>query len=99
VTSSAANDTPRCPPRGPILVEILLGDVINGNSRVRFHAPQEAIGVSHILGEVWFLLDVQAHYAIPGELVEGGQLLALHYSPARNEARRSPSRQAGPTGP
>lgn len=36
------------------------------------------IDVSDILGPGWFLLDVQAHYPIPGELVEGGQLLALH---------------------
>ena len=35
------------------------------------------IDVSDILGKGWFLLDVQAHYAISGELVEGGQLLAL----------------------
>jgi hypothetical protein len=41
------------------------------------------IDVSSILGEGWFLLDVQAHYAISGELVEGGQLLALHYSPGK----------------
>jgi hypothetical protein len=41
------------------------------------------IDVSDILGEGWFLLDVQAHYAIPGELVEGGQLLALHYPPGK----------------
>jgi hypothetical protein len=39
------------------------------------------IDVSDILGEGWFLLDVQAHYAQPGELVEGGQLLALHIPP------------------
>jgi hypothetical protein len=25
-----------------------------------------------------FLVDVQAHYSIPGELVQGGQLLAMH---------------------
>jgi hypothetical protein len=41
------------------------------------------IDVSDILGEGWFLLDVQAHYAIPGELVEGGQLLAIHYPTGR----------------
>jgi hypothetical protein len=40
------------------------------------------IDVSDILGEDWFLLDVQAHYNIGDlELVEGGQLLALHYPP------------------
>lgn len=41
------------------------------------------IDVSDILGEGWFLLDVQAHYGIAGELVEGGQLLALHYPPGK----------------
>jgi len=39
------------------------------------------IDASDILGEGWFLLDVQAHYSLAGELVEGGQLLALHYPP------------------
>ena len=41
------------------------------------------IDVSDILGDGWFLLDVQAHYGIAGELVEGGQLLALHYPPGK----------------
>ncbi len=36
------------------------------------------ITMEDILGKGWYLLDVQAHYGIPGELVEGGQLLALH---------------------
>ena len=37
------------------------------------------IDVSKILGKGWFLGDVQAHYAHPDpELVEGGQLFALH---------------------
>jgi hypothetical protein len=31
-----------------------------------------------ILGEGWYLLDVQAHYGTDTELVEGGQFLALH---------------------
>lgn len=35
------------------------------------------VDASALLGPGWFLLDSQAHYAIPGELVEGGQLLAL----------------------
>ena len=40
------------------------------------------IEVSDILGEGWFLLDVQAHYNIGDpELVEGGQLVALHAPP------------------
>lgn len=42
------------------------------------------INVSAILGEGWFLLDVQAHYSISGELVEGGQLLAMHIPPGTN---------------
>jgi len=36
------------------------------------------IDVSSILGPGMFLCDVQAHYAITGELVEGGQLLAMY---------------------
>jgi Bacterial protein of unknown function (DUF839) len=42
------------------------------------------IDVSTILGSGWYLLDVQAHYN-PGdpELVEGGQLLAMHIPPGR----------------
>jgi len=35
------------------------------------------------LGEGWYLLDLQAHYTIGGELVEGGQLLALHVPPGK----------------
>lgn len=35
------------------------------------------IDVSSILGPGMFLTVVQAHYTIPGELVEGGQLLAM----------------------
>jgi hypothetical protein len=40
------------------------------------------IDVFPILGNGWYLLDVQAHFAIPGELVEGGQLLAMFIDPA-----------------
>ncbi len=39
------------------------------------------IDAKDILGDGWFLLDVQAHYSIPGELVQGGQLLALYVDP------------------
>jgi hypothetical protein len=39
------------------------------------------IDASRILGPGWFVGTVQAHYALGGELVEGGQLFAL-YSPA-----------------
>ncbi|BAZ33978.1 5'-nucleotidase/2',3'-cyclic phosphodiesterase (plasmid) [Cylindrospermum sp. NIES-4074] len=35
------------------------------------------IDAQDILGAGWFLLDVQAHYGISGEVVEGGQLLAF----------------------
>lgn len=42
------------------------------------------IDASDILGEGWFLLDVQAPYNIGDpELVAGGQLLALHVPPGR----------------
>jgi hypothetical protein len=34
-----------------------------------------------ILGEGWYLVDVQAHYGTDAELVEGGQLLAIHIPP------------------
>jgi len=37
------------------------------------------IDASAILGDGWFLLDVQAHYVIGGELVQGGQILAAHF--------------------
>jgi hypothetical protein len=43
------------------------------------------IDVSNILGEGWFLLDVQAHYTIAGELAEGGQLLALKLPTDRSD--------------
>ncbi len=36
------------------------------------------IDVSSILGPGMFLIDDQAHYAITGEVVEGGQLLAMY---------------------
>lgn len=42
------------------------------------------IDVSGILGEGWYLLDVQAHKASADpELVEGGQLLAMHIPPGK----------------
>jgi len=41
------------------------------------------IDMGSILGEGWYLLDVQAHYPTTTELVEGGQLLALHVPPGR----------------
>ncbi|MEG3437597.1 alkaline phosphatase PhoX [Pannus brasiliensis CCIBt3594] len=47
------------------------------------------IDMEDILGPGWFLLDVQAHYPISGELVEGGQLLAL-YNPSTAAAAGVP---------
>jgi hypothetical protein len=46
---------------------------------------EESSGVipAPFLGQGWYLLDVQAHYAISGELVQGGQLLALHVPPGK----------------
>jgi hypothetical protein len=41
------------------------------------------VDVSRILGDGWFLADVQAHYAKEEALVEGGQLLALHVPPGK----------------
>ena len=46
---------------------------------------EESSGIvpARFLGEGWYLLDVQAHYAISGELVQGGQLLAMHVPPGK----------------
>ena len=48
---------------------------------------EESSGVieaTDILGDGWFLLDVQeAHPSLDPELVSGGQLLALHIPPGR----------------
>jgi hypothetical protein len=44
------------------------------------------IDISAILGSGWYLLDVQAHYnpdSSDPELVEGGQLLAMHIPPRK----------------
>jgi hypothetical protein len=46
-----------------------------------FNQDEESSGVidvQDILGPGMYLLDVQAHYNIPGELVQGGQLLAMY---------------------
>lgn len=49
------------------------------------------IDASHLLGEGWFLLTVQAHYKHPDpELVEGGQLLALHVPPGKGSGGDGP---------
>ncbi len=46
---------------------------------------EESSGIipARFLGEGWYLLDVQAHYTITGELVQGGQLLAMHVPPGK----------------
>jgi hypothetical protein len=46
---------------------------------------EESSGVipAPFLGEGWYLGDVQAHYAQDAELVEGGQLFALHIPPGK----------------
>jgi hypothetical protein len=46
---------------------------------------EEASGIipAPFLGAGRYLLDMQAHYAIGGELVQGGQLLALHVPPGK----------------
>ena len=41
------------------------------------------IPMDDILGDGWWLLDVQSHYGTDAELVEGGQLLGLHFAPGQ----------------
>jgi hypothetical protein len=48
------------------------------------------IDISSILGPGMFLVDVQAHYSIPGELVEGGQLLVMYNANAVTGAYDAP---------
>jgi hypothetical protein len=53
-----------------------------------FNQDEESSGVipmDDILGAGWYLLDVQAHYDImDAELVQGGQLLAIHLPPGQS---------------
>jgi hypothetical protein len=56
-----------------------------------FNQDEESSGVidvSAILGSGWYLLDVQAHYPKGPELVEGGQLLAVHIPPGKFKVTR-----------
>lgn len=49
-----------------------------------YNQDEESSGIidaSKVLGKGWYLLDVQAHYGIAGELVEDGQLLAIYVPP------------------
>jgi hypothetical protein len=41
-----------------------------------------------ILGAGWYLLDVKAHYETDTELVEGGQLLAIHLPGVRGKRKQ-----------
>lgn len=53
---------------------------LNLAATLPFNQDEESSGVidaRDILGPGWWLLDTQAHYPIAGELVEGGQLMAL----------------------
>ncbi len=69
------------------MVEVAAHDssrFINGNAGYLGTQDEESSGIidaKDILGDGWFLFDVQAHYSITGELVEGGQLAALYVSP------------------
>ena len=52
------------------------------------------IDASDVLGDGWFLVDVQAHLVvnplIDPELVEGGQLLAMYIDPKIGGGKRDP---------
>jgi hypothetical protein len=53
-----------------------------------FNQDEESSGIIplyDILGEGWLLCDVQAHYNLDTELVEGGQLIALHFPPGQEK--------------
>ena len=39
------------------------------------------IDAANLIGQGWFLLDVQAHTSLGGSLVEPGQLLAMYVNP------------------
>jgi hypothetical protein len=51
------------------------------NAPGRLTIDEEASGIfdaKDILGDNWFVLNSQAHYGLGGELVEGGQLMAMY---------------------
>ncbi|MBK9717300.1 MAG: choice-of-anchor D domain-containing protein [Saprospiraceae bacterium] len=62
---------------------------ISGNNTDDFLTQDEEssgiIDVQEILGSGMFLLADQAHYSIPGEVVEGGQLLTM-YNPSTDKS-------------
>lgn len=46
---------------------------------------EEASGIfdaKDLLGDGWFIMNTQSHYNITGELVQGGQMLAMYVDPA-----------------
>ena len=63
---------------------------VNGVNPAKFLTQDEetsgVIDVSHILGKGHYLVNVQAHKAIPGELVENGQLLVMNIDSATPSA-------------
>jgi hypothetical protein len=53
-----------------------------------YNNDEESSGIIdayNTLGRGWFLLDVQAHYPIAGELFQGGQMLALYNPDSDND--------------
>lgn len=57
------------------------GGALNLAAAAPFSIDEEASGVvdiSDILGDGWYLMDVQAHYNTDAETVQGGQLLAFY---------------------
>lgn len=57
-----------------------------GNFLTQDEESSGIIPMDEILGEGWYLFDVQAHYNIgDAELVEGGQLGLLHFPPGREK--------------
>lgn len=70
-------------PFGDNMVEIGISDAARFTTGAAgfLTVDEETSGIidaQDMLGEGWFLLNMQAHYAISGELVEGGQLLAVY---------------------
>ena len=66
--------------------EPALFDPLSPTPLTRDEESSGIIPVDDILGSGWFLLDVQAHFnANDTELVEGGQLLLMHFPPGREK--------------
>ena len=69
-------------PYSDSMTEILINDAARFAPAVApFNTDEETSGIidaQDILGEGWFLFNMQAHYNIAGELVQGGQLMAVY---------------------